>query len=206
MGFIGKIAKIIGLLFLGFIALIVVVAVVGGGSKSNSASNTQQNTTAASAPAQAAAAPQQPEKSDKPAPTPVVLPTVGGEAQSGGWKIGLQKMDTASQLGQTKYTKGTAAQGEFVVLTVSATNLQKQTSTLNSWDFVLKTADGIAYKTSTEGSTALITDDNSAKPLYLTEEVQPGLTKTFRVVFDVNPSVNGYTLEAAGNKFAVNLA
>ena len=202
MGFIGKIAKLIGFIVLAFIAIAVVGGIAGSGSKSNTATTTtQQSATSASAPAQASQT-----KAAQAAPTAAALPTVGSEAQSGGWKIAFQKMDTESVLGRTQFSKGTPAQGKFVVLTLAATNLQKQTSNLNSWDFVLKSADGVTYKTSSEGSTALIFDDKGVKPLGLAEEIQPGLTKPFRLVFDVNPAVKEYTLEAAGNKFAVTLS
>jgi hypothetical protein len=137
MAFVRKMYMILGAAVLGGIVITVVMSVVTlgvsaavpGGSGNSSSSSSQQAM---------AAAPVLTQQSGQPhaaAPTPVALPTVGGEAQSGGWKIGLQKMDTASQLGQSKYSKGTAAQGKFVVLTVSATNLQKQTSVLNDWDF-----------------------------------------------------------------------
>jgi hypothetical protein len=60
--------------------------------------------------------------------------------------------------------------------------------------------------TSTDGSSGLAADHGGAEPLSLAEQVQPGLTKTFRLVFDVNPAVKNYTFGAAGNKFALNLA
>ena len=38
--------------------------------------------------------------------------------------------------------------------------------------------------------------------LWLSEQIQPGLTKSFRVVFDVNPGVRDYVLEGARIRFA----
>jgi hypothetical protein len=62
---------------------------------------------------------------------------------------------------------------------------------------------GVAYKTSDDGSTAVL--GNEPPVLWLSEQIQPGLAKPFRLVFDVNPSVRNYVLEAARIKFAVNL-
>ena len=41
--------------------------------------------------------------------------------------------------------------------------------------------------------------------LWLSAQIQPGLIKSFRLVFDVNPGVKNYVLEAARIKFAVDL-
>jgi len=95
------------------------------------------------------------------------------------------------------------AQGQFLMITIVAVNLHKETSTLASWDFVLKSADGISYKISSAGSTALLSDE--PKPLWLTEEVQPSLIKPFQLIFDVSPSMKTFTLEAAKVAFRIDL-
>ena len=59
------------------------------------------------------------------------------------------------------------------------------------------------YRASTDGSTAILGDEPAV--LSLAEEIQPGLTKPFRLVFDVNSATKSYVLQAAGIKFAVNL-
>ena len=43
------------------------------------------------------------------------------------------------------------------------------------------------------------------KPFYLIDEIQPGLSKQTRLVFDVNPSIKTYTLEAAKINFQVEV-
>jgi hypothetical protein len=126
---------------------------------------------------------------------------VGQSAQAGNWGITLSKVETAQSLGSSVFRK--QAQGIFVVLTIAAANLHNQTSTLNSWDFQMVGPGGTTYRASTDGSTAVLGDEPAV--LWLTEEVQPGLTKSFRLVFDVNPATKNYVLQAAGIKFAVNL-
>jgi hypothetical protein len=135
-------------------------------------------------------------------PTPVVLPKVGDAAQSGSWGIGLGKVETAKSLG-TQFSRS-QAQGIFVVLTVAAKNLHNETSTLNSFDFqMLGGPTGTTYKVSNDGSTALL--GTEPEVLWLSAQIQPGLIKSFRLVFDVNPEVKSYVFEAAKIKFAVDL-
>jgi hypothetical protein len=136
-----------------------------------------------------------------PTATATVLPKVGESAQLGNWAIKLTKVETAQVLGTQFLSK--QAQGLFVVLTVSAANVHNQTSTLNSWDFQMLGAGDIKYKVSSDGSTVLLGDEPAV--LWASEQIQPGLTKSFRLVFDVNPAVKNYVLEAAKIKFAVDL-
>jgi len=133
-------------------------------------------------------------------PTPIVLPKVGDAAQSGNWAIQLGKVETVKSVAQFSRAQ---AQGIFVVLTVAAKNLHKETSTLNSFDFQMLGPTGTIYKVSSDGSTALL--GSQPEVLWLSAQIQPGLIKSFRLVFDVNPAVKNYVLEAAKIKFAVDL-
>jgi Domain of unknown function (DUF4352) len=142
----------------------------------------------------------------RPTATPVSLPKVGDAAQAGNWKIALLKVEAANTLGQTQFSRGATAQGKFVVLTLAATNLHRETSTLNTWDFVMKSPDGTSFQTSSDGQTQLIFDTSSApKAFAFLEQVQPSLTKSFRLVFDVSPTIKSYTFEAAGVKFTLDV-
>ena len=42
--------------------------------------------------------------------------------------------------------------------------------------------------------------------LALGAQTQPGASKQYRMVFDVDAEVSEYTLEAAGNRFEIHLA
>jgi hypothetical protein len=184
MGCIGKFAKLIGFGVIGIIALVVVIAVATGNKSSGGTQTTGAGQGA----------------------TPEPLAAVGQNASAGNWKVEYQKIEAAGELGKTQFTKGTPAQGQFLIMTLAATNLHKETSTLNTTDFRLKSADGTTYKTSNDGQFALISDTSDApKPFTIAEQIQPGLTKKFRLVFDVNPAVRDYTMEAAGVKFAVTI-
>ena len=63
-------------------------------------------------------------------------------------------------------------------------------------------ADGVKIGTSSEGTTAAISD--KAKPLWLSHEIRPDLSKQFEIIFDVPPDQN-YTLTRTGAKFHVYL-
>jgi len=205
--------RLIAFGIVGLIVLLVIAGIAGSGrSGTSSTGNTSAQAPASTATAAPAAAAKPtstsaPAATATPAPTatPVALPKVGDTVSKGGWAIGLTDMKTASVLGQSQFSKGTKAQGIFVVLTVSAKNLQNQTSTLNTWDFTMKSPDGAKFNTSSEGSTELLFSNPDVKPLSLADQVQPGLTKAFALVFDVNPDVKHYTLSAASIDFAMDL-
>ena len=163
------------------------------------------STSPKTSPATAVPAPPEPTPTPAPAPatpTPVILPGVGSEAQAGNWKIKFQNLRTANVLGD--YSKETA-QGRFVIVTLAATNLHNETSILNPWDFAMRSAEGNQYRVSTDGTWALIGDSTGPKPMSSGNQIQPGLTTQFRLVFDVNPNQKQFTLKAAGIDFAVKL-
>lgn len=170
-----------GLVILGLI----LIAAFGGGAARQAASGS--GSTAASTP--------------DPSAQPTPLPGVGATSERSAWAITLEKADTAASLRNILGEK--RAQGLFVVLTMTATNKSKQTTVLNTWDFKLSTADGTKYDVASEGTTAL---EGEPRPILLADQIQPGLSRQFREVFDVNPSVKGYILEAAGgNRFQITL-
>jgi hypothetical protein len=206
-----KALKIIGAL----VVLLVVVSAVVGHSSPSTSTPAAQPAAAKSDPAPAAqpaaaktdpAPAAQPAKTEPAKPEPPKLAHVGDSATNGNWQITLNKVETSDVLGQTKYTEGKTAQGKFVVATMTAKNLDKKTSDLNSWDFQMVDPDGVKYRVSSEGNSALIFDQSKAPKALSMETVQPGLSDQFRVVFDVNPDTSTYTLQAAGTNFEVPLA
>ena len=133
----------------------------------------------------------------RPANTPAPLPSIGSTARAGNWEISLVDVKTADRLGQT------AAQGVFAIVTIDARNLHRETSTLNSHDFQVVYRDGTRYESSTDGTSALLGTDPEV--LLFGTQIQPGLTKRFRVVFDLNPAWQEYVLHAAEIRFYMPL-
>lgn len=143
-----------------------------------------------------------------PARSATVVPTSGpvlaaNTGRAGNWEIQFQKLDAAKRLGGGVLAEK-SAQGIFVVVTMNAKNLHRETSTLNTWDFQLSSPQGLTYKSSNDGITALMGDEGP-EVLWVAAQVQPGLSKTFRLVFDVDPSQPNYTLQAAGINFQFRL-
>jgi hypothetical protein len=97
-------------------------------------------------------------------------------------------------------------QGGFVIPTLATKNLQNKTNLLKTWGFNMVSTKGISHDTSSESTTDLLfASDKGAKPLTM-GQVQPGLTQTFRLVFDVNPAEKGYPLSAAVIPVSIHLS
>jgi hypothetical protein len=133
-----------------------------------------------------------------PRPTPTPLPSIGDQASAGDWSADLRAVDPMDRIGNQP------PQGRFVVVTVAMTNLHKQTSDLNSWDFALKTADGLTFQPARGANNALAFTPGPTVPV-VTVQIQPGLTQPLRIAFDVDPGVAQYTFEAAKIPFQIQL-
>lgn len=189
---------------IGLVALVIVGVVIWnpfGGSSSKATPQTAQAATVAQAtevPTRAATSTPAPVASPTPAS---IAPAIGQPVTEGNWQINFfTRPATWKQLGVSRYSKPTVAQGTFLVFQLEATNLHNVTSTLNTWDFKMTASDGRKFSTSSDGMIALI-DYDAAKPLAMTD-VQPGLKTRFSLVFDVDPSVTDYTLDFGKSRFA----
>jgi hypothetical protein len=144
-----------------------------------------------------------------PTPSPsATKPKVGSTVAKDGWQIKLVDLKTVDSIKQSGI-KTQLPQGKYVIATIAATNLQKTTSTLNLWDLSMVDGTGTKYSSSNSGNSALEFSNfepKTAPPVMSFEQVQPGLTDTFRIVFDVNPASSGYTLNVANIPFNVAIA
>ncbi len=124
------------------------------------------------------------------------IPGIGDTGASENWAITLIAQEKRSVIGRTR------AQGQYRILTVKLRNIGRRTYPLNSHDFSLVTPSRIEYSISSDGSTALW--GSSGPDVFLSiEEVQPGLSKDVRVVFDVPPGASGLTMDIQGILFAL---
>jgi hypothetical protein len=126
------------------------------------------------------------------------LPTIGAKVAAGNWEIEVMRLDTAARIGRS------SAQGVFAIFTVSARNLRSQASTIHEWDFEVQDAQGRTFKPSTAAAAALL-DTPGPVLINLSGDIQPSLAKTYRVAFDLNPSLSGYVLRAAAIPFRFSL-
>jgi hypothetical protein len=155
-------------------------------------------------------APVVPTATSRPAPT-ATPPTakLGQSVQEGNWTVVVDRIAVSSRgIGYT--SRPTLPQGKFVILQITAHNLHNRTSVLNTWDFELSSDwTGNKYETSDDGMWAFIDQAQywkMAKPLGLADQIQPGLSRAFSLVFDVSPSEGAYyTLVFGSARMAISL-
>jgi hypothetical protein len=120
------------------------------------------------------------------------LVSVGQPVAQGGWEVTVTDFGPFSTFSNRQVSP--PPQGKLLVVAFTAKNLQSRTSNFASHDFELRAPDG--RKFAPAGSTASI-----EKGFVLSQTVQPGLSTENRVVFDVDPAVNDWTLQALGIQF-----
>ncbi len=112
--------------------------------------------------------------------------------------------DVAIKIGavETKDTVGNdyvneKAQGIFKVVEVSLTNNQKDAITIDANSFKLVDDKGREFTYSTEAQTALAMENGGNMDFFL-KKLNPGLTQTGKIVFDVPQDATGLTMKARG--------
>jgi hypothetical protein len=196
-----RMGKVMKVGCLGVIVLVVLVGIIAALGGSRSEQPAQAGLAGSSQPAAQEGLAGSSQPATRATPTAPALATVGETVEHGGWAITLEKVETAAEL--RNIFRNEQAQGIFVILTFAVTNKGKKTTVLNEWDFNLKAPDGVTFRPSRDGQMVLVAGD--PRPLILAEQIQPGLSQRFRMVFDVNPAIKSYTWEAAGTRFAITL-
>lgn len=105
---------------------------------------------------------------------------------------------TAKTLGNS-FTKKDA-QGTFQVITLKITNQGKETKTIDSSMFQLTDSEGRTFDRSVEGQSAKGFGEGNVD-LFL-QQVQPGLSVTGDIVFDIPDSATGLQLIVKGSVFS----
>lgn len=89
------------------------------------------------------------------------------------------------------------AQGIFKIVEVSITNNQKDAITIDANSFKLVDDKGREFTYSTEGQTVLAMANGGNMDFFL-KKLNPGLTQTGQIVFDVPQDATGLTMKARG--------
>lgn len=110
----------------------------------------------------------------------------------------VSSVDTASTLGSSFIQK--TAQGMYYILTVKIQNNGKDTKTINASDFHMVDSQGRKFDYSTDGQTAMM-ESQGTTDLFL-QQVQPSLSVTGKIVFDVPKDATGLKLLAQGGLFS----
>lgn len=169
----------------GIVAIIVVLMIIGVAGSKNSGTSTTSNSTGGS--------------SGNNTPTPSVQTAkIGETVTDGNLGFTVQSVNTAQTLGDSFSQK--TAQGMYYILAVKIQNNGKSTQTINASDFTVVDSQGRTYDYSTDGQTA-IEMSNGTTDFFL-QQIQPSLSVTGNIVFDVPASATGLKLMAQGDIFS----
>ncbi len=173
----------------GILAVTVFFILVGvaGGSKSSS-SSTSSNSTSGNTAAAVGSTSDQPQ---------VKQAKVGDTTTDDDLGFTVQSVSTASTIGNSFTSK--TAQGIFYVLTVKIQNNGKDTKTINASDFHVVDSQGRKFDYSTDGQLAM--EETNGGTSFFLQQVQPSLSVTGKIVFDVPKDATGLKLLAQGGLF-----
>ncbi|WP_207652685.1 DUF4352 domain-containing protein [Desulfosporosinus sp. FKA] len=172
------------------ITAILVLVIIGGigsalggkGNKSTSASAPTTTSTSSSSTTK---------PTEQPKPT-----ELSNTGTSSNVKITVTGFQTAATVGTNEYSTA-KAQGVFKIVKLTITNNQKDAITVDSNSFKLVDDQGREFTDSTEAQTALMTSDSSNQNFFL-KQINPGITVSGLVVFDVPKDAKGFKLKATG--------
>lgn len=125
---------------------------------------------------------------------PVVL---SKEGVSSDVKISIIEVKSSKQVGDNQFST-TKASGVFKVIKVTIENNQKDAITIDGNSFKLIDDQGREFNYSSEAQLALISSVNEKYESFFLEQLNPGLSKTGYLVFDVPKDAKGFTMEARG--------
>lgn len=170
---------------IGFLVLIVIGVIAGGGdSNSNSSNNSGSDTGSSSEPA----------KNEE----VVKMAGLNETVQDKDLAFTVVKVDTAKNLGNS-YTQKTA-QGMFYVVTLKIENKGKETASFDSSMAKVIDDQGRSFDRSIDGQTAKGLSEGNVD-LFL-QQVQPGLSVTGDLVFDLPETIESANLELKGGFFS----
>ena len=165
---------------LGLILLGIIGSIAGGGKSSNSNSGSNNNTNNTSQQQLGA-------KTGK----------VGQTIADGDLAFTVSSVTTASTIGNSFVAK--TAQGIYYIITVKIDNNGKDTKTINASDFHVVDSQGRKFDYSNDGQLAM-EESQGTTDLFL-QQIQPSLSVTGKIVFDVPKDATGLKLLAQGGLF-----
>ncbi|MBE7122933.1 DUF4352 domain-containing protein [Bacillus cereus] len=174
----GKIFKFGCLGVIGLIVLGVIAAALGGGDdkKEKASSEPKQET-------QAPVAKEEPKKE------------LSKEGESSKVKIAVGSVESTDSVGGEYLQE--KAQGVFKVVEITITNNQKDAITIDANSFKLVDNQDREFKYSTQAQTAFDIG-NGGKSDFFLKQLNPGLSQTGKIIFDVPADAQGLVLKARG--------
>ncbi|MNW32463.1 Telomeric repeat-binding factor 2 [compost metagenome] len=191
--------------------VIVVLFIIGGlnskGSETEQASTNStdavaKTTTAVTTPEKKAVPKAEPKKEEAPK-----MAKIGEAVQVGNLAVQANKANSKNTIGQNEYLQKKTAD-KYIVINLSIKNLDKEARTLDSSMFKLIDAAGLEYEPMTDADLYV---NDSGNMLFLAK-INPGLTKTANVVFEVPKDSKNFKLQAdsgigweAGNRELIDI-
>ncbi|ABS23160.1 MULTISPECIES: DUF4352 domain-containing protein [Bacillus cereus group] len=117
------------------------------------------------------------------------------EGESSNVKISVGSVETLESVGNQYVNE--KAQGIFKVVELSITNNQKDAITIDANSFKLVDDQDREFKYSTQAQTSFDVA-NGGKSDFFLKQLNPGLTQTGKIVFDVPKDAKGLVLKARG--------
>ncbi|KAA0766378.1 DUF4352 domain-containing protein [Bacillus sp. SH5-2] len=117
------------------------------------------------------------------------------EGESSNVKIAVGSVETLESVGTEHINE--KAQGVFKVVELTLTNNQKDAITLSSNSFKLEDNQGREFSSNSAAQIKLNVA-NGGNSKFLLEKLNPGLSQTGKIVFDVPKDVQGLVLKARG--------
>ncbi|MFD3450110.1 DUF4352 domain-containing protein [Microbacteriaceae bacterium 4G12] len=121
--------------------------------------------------------------------------TLSKEGVSSNVKITVGNIETADSVGSDLVAE--KAQGVFKILEITLTNNQKDAITVDANSFKLVDNQGREFTYSTQGQTALDVANGGTVDFFL-KQLNPGLTQTGKIIFDIPKDAQGLVLKARG--------
>ncbi|MED0988230.1 DUF4352 domain-containing protein [Bacillus paramycoides] len=178
---------------LGFIALIVlsvIVTIAGEGDDKKETTSTEPKQRALTTDPVTKEEPKKEEpKKEEP------KKELSKEGESSKVKIAVGSVETLESVG-TAYVKENA-QGIFKVVELTLTNNQKDAITLSGSSFKLIDNQGREFSSNSSAQIKL-NRANGVRSKFLLEELNPGLSQTGKIVFDIPKDAQGLVLKARG--------
>jgi len=112
-------------------------------------------------------------------------------------KIVVTGFNSKDSIGDNQFSVA-KAQGVFKILSISLTNNQKDAITIDSNSFKLVDDQGREFSDSNEAQMAMMSSVNIKVDNFFLKKINPGITVTGAVVFDVPKDAKGFKLKARG--------
>lgn len=132
--------------------------------------------------------PKEAEASEAEASEDVVEVGIGEPAKIADVSFTVNSIEETKEISSgNEYIESAVTEGKYVILEVTVKNEKKEALTINSSYFKLITLEGVVYEPNTDGKVMMAMMDEDD---FFLQQVNPGLSKTGKVVFEVGEDLD----------------